>query len=44
MSFLKFKNKKGQEAINSILRWILYLGIAAVATFAFRAIIINASG
>lgn len=44
MSLLKLRNKKAQEAISSILRWLLYLGILAVALFAIRSIIIKASG
>lgn len=44
MNFLKFNNRRGQESINSILRWALYIAIAVTAIFVFRAIIVGASG
>ena len=44
MNLLKLKNKKAQEGLSAVMRWILYLGILAAVTFAFRAIIIRFKG
>ena len=43
MNLLKLKNKKAQETIYPVLRWILSLGILAAAVFAFWKIIISGS-
>jgi len=37
-------NKRAQEGVGAILRWILYLGVLAVAIFAIRNIFLRFRG
>ncbi len=44
MNLLKLNNKRAQEGLSDVMKWIMYLAILVVATLAFRSIIIGARG
>lgn len=44
MNSLKLKNKKAQEGLEAVMKWVLYLGILIASGIAFRSIILGYRG
>lgn len=44
MNSLQLKNKKAQDGLGDIMKWILYLAILIASGVAFRFVILGARG